>query len=153
MIAIADVAVSVKDAKASAAWWAEKMGFESHTLEGPKGHAVMVAPPGERYVLHLCEGFEPVDPGNTGIALVTDELDDCVRRLEAGGVTITERHRNDPDWGSVKFADPDGNIFWLLGAPTPFIRAQTAKRARSQAPSKPRARRGRQVARRARSRG
>jgi uncharacterized glyoxalase superfamily protein PhnB len=129
MLAISDVAVTVKDAKASAKWWAEKVGFAVHTVGGPEGHAIMVAPPGERFLLHLCEGFEAVDPGNTGIGLVTDEVDDLVERMKAAGVTFTEPLRK-LDWGGMaKFADPDGNVFWLLGAPRSIIRAEVGRRA------------------------
>jgi len=130
MLVIADVAVTVKDARAAAAWWKDKVGFEVHTIGPPGGHALMVAPPGERFLLHLCEGFEGVEPGNTGIAFVTDDLEGHVRRMCEAGVTFTEPLSNTEWGGSAKFEDPDGNIFWMLGAPTSFIREQTRKRAR-----------------------
>jgi catechol 2,3-dioxygenase-like lactoylglutathione lyase family enzyme len=121
MIALADVAVVVSDAKASAAWWREKLGFAVHNLGG-SGHAWLVAPPGDRFVLHLCEGFAPVEPGNTGIAFVTDEAEALATRMEAAGVAFPEPLRKEP-WGSTaKFADPDGNVFWLLGAPAQMVR-------------------------------
>jgi len=127
MIAVSDVAVTVRDANASAAWWHEKVGFEVHTIGAPGGHAVMVAPPGDRFVLHLCEGIEPVEPGNTGIGFVTDELEELVRRMEASGVRFTEPLRKESWGGMAKFCDPDGNVFWLLGAPTRFIRTETRR--------------------------
>jgi predicted enzyme related to lactoylglutathione lyase len=134
MLALADLAVTVSNAKASAAWWQQKVGFGAHTIDGPDGHAVMVAPPGDRFILHLCEGIEPVEAGNTGIAFVTDDLEAQVRRMETEGVVFTEPLRLQGWGGSAKFADPDGNVFWLLGAPTRFIRTQTARRARPPAP-------------------
>ncbi len=129
MIAVGDVAVSVQDAKAAARWWKEKVGFEQFTVGRPGGHAMMVAPPGDRFLLHLCEGFEPVSPGNTGIAFVTDDIDSHVRRMEAAGVTFTEPLRRGESGAHAKFADPDGNVFWLVEVPTQFILQVTERRA------------------------
>jgi catechol 2,3-dioxygenase-like lactoylglutathione lyase family enzyme len=150
MIVVSDVAVTVKDAKASARWWEEKLGFSSHTVGPPGSHAVMVAPAGDRFVLHLCEGFAPVDPGNTGIGFVTDEIDPLVERMVAGGVEFPVPLEGGAVGKRAQFADPDGNIFWLIGAPTPFIREHTglrgggAKRRGGKAPAKrPAARRRR----------
>jgi predicted enzyme related to lactoylglutathione lyase len=130
MIAIADVAVVVSDAKASAKWWEENLGFSSYTIGGT-GHATLVAPPGDRFVLHLCEGFAPLEPGNTGIAFVTDEMDAMVARMAQGGVEFPEPPKKEK-WGAMaKFADPDGNIFWLLEAPTSMVRDTLNSRAPS----------------------
>ncbi len=128
MLALADVAVSVADRNASAAWWREKVGFRVYTLPGAD-HAMLVAPPGDRFVLHLCEGFEPVSPGNTGIAFMTDDLPGTVQRLTARGVMLTEPPQKETGERMAKFLDPDGNIFWLLGAPVGFIRRATSRRA------------------------
>ena len=125
MIALADCAVTVSDAQQAARWWSEKLGFRVHTVGEAGGHAVLVAPPGDRFVLHLCQGFAPVEPGNTGVAFVTDEIDSLVARMRAGGVEFPEALTKQ-SWGSMaKFADPDGNIYWLLEAPASFIRAET----------------------------
>lgn len=129
MLAIADVAVTVKDARSSARWWEEKMGFRMHRVGDPDGHAWMVAPPGERFLLHLCEGIEPVDPGNTGIAFMTDELESQVRRMKAAGVKFVGSTGSDAGGRMTQFSDPDGNVFWLLGAPTSFIRQEVDRRA------------------------
>jgi predicted enzyme related to lactoylglutathione lyase len=131
MLALADFAVTVSNAQSSAEWWQRHVGFDVHTIDGPKGHAVMVAPPGERFLLHLCEGIEPVEAGNTGIAFVTDDLDRLVARLESEGVVFTQPLKRTNWGGSAKFSDPDGNVFWLLGAPTKFIRSETARRAKA----------------------
>lgn len=130
MIRFADVGVAVTDAKAAAAWWQEKVGFEVDVMgEEEDGHGVRVGPPGDRFLLHLCEGYEPVDPGNTGIAFMTDEIEALVERMTSAGVEFTEPLEK-TEWGaSAKFADPDGNIFWLLGAPTEFIEAEDDLRA------------------------
>ena len=129
MIAMSDVAVVVQDAKLSARWWKEKVGFAVHTLGPPNGHAVMVAPPGDRFLLHLCEGVERVEGGNTGIGFVTDDLDGLVNRMTAAGVRFTEPVTRDQVGAATKFADPDGNIFWLFGLPTSFIRQEVDLRA------------------------
>lgn len=131
---MADCAVAVKDAKESARWWVEKLGFATHLISG--SHAVMVAPPGDRFVLHLCEGFEPVQPGNTGIAFVTDELEEMVLRMESAGVSFPQPLKVESWGGMAKFADPDGNIYWLLGAPTDFIRREASRTAPRRAESR-----------------
>lgn len=128
MIALADCAITVSDTQKATDWWVDKLGFSAHKVGG-SGHSVMVAPPGDRFVIHLCAGFEPVEPGNTGIAFMTDEIESLVARMEAAGVRFTEPLRRET-WGSIaKFADPDGNIFWLLGASPTFVRSEAARRA------------------------
>ena len=131
MLALADVAVTVTNARTSAQWWKEKVGFAIHTIEGPAGHAVMIAPPGDRFVIHLCEGFEPVESGNTGVAFVSDELPTLVDRMQRAGVRFTEPPNLSGPRGVAKFADPDGNVFWLLGAPQETIIRETGRRAGS----------------------
>jgi catechol 2,3-dioxygenase-like lactoylglutathione lyase family enzyme len=136
MIAIADVAVVVSNAKASAKWWTENLGFATYTIGGT-GHATLVAPPGERFILHLCEGFAPLEPGDTGIAFVTDEMDELAERMAKGGVQFPVPPTKE-EWGTMaKFADPDGNIFWLLDVPTSMVRATLNSRAPS--PKRPKA--------------
>jgi catechol 2,3-dioxygenase-like lactoylglutathione lyase family enzyme len=128
MIAIADVAVVVSDAKSSAKWWTENLGFSTYTVGG-SGHATLVAPPGERFILHLCQGFAPLEPGDTGIAFVTDQMDTLVARMTAGDVEFPVPPQKEK-WGRMaKFADPDGNIFWLLEVPTSMVRATLSSRA------------------------
>jgi catechol 2,3-dioxygenase-like lactoylglutathione lyase family enzyme len=128
MIALADCAVAVSNANEAGRWWNEKLGFAVHTV-GSGGHAVVVAPPGDRFILHLCEGLEPVEPGNTGIAFVTDDLEQLVLKMTASGVAFPEPLKKESWGGMAKFADPDGNVYWLLGAPTSFIRTEVARRA------------------------
>ena len=128
MLALADVAVVVSDAKASAKWWKSNLGFATYTVGG-SGHAVMVAPPGDKFVLHLCEGFAPLETGDTGIAFVTDEIDKLAARMVRRKVEFPEPVR-EVEWGKMgKFADPDGNIFWLLNAPTKMVRETLRSRA------------------------
>ena len=128
MIALADCAVTVSDTQMATDWWVEKLGFSVHKVGG-SDHSVMVAPPGDKFVLHLCAGIEPVEPGNTGIAFMTDEIEALVARMEAAGVRFTEPLKRE-SWGAMaKFADPDGNVFWLLGASASFVRSESARRA------------------------
>jgi catechol 2,3-dioxygenase-like lactoylglutathione lyase family enzyme len=141
MLALADVAVVVSNAKTSAKWWAKNLGFSTYTIGG-SGHAVLVAPPGDRFVLHLCEGFAPLEPGDTGIAFVTDQMEALVARMAKGSVRFPEPPTKE-GWGRMaKFADPDGNIFWLLEAPTSLLRRALESRAPKQrrTPAKTRAR-------------
>jgi catechol 2,3-dioxygenase-like lactoylglutathione lyase family enzyme len=139
VIALADVAVVVSNARLSAKWWTKHLGFATTTIGG-SGHAVLVAPPGDRFVLHLCEGFAPREPGDTGIAFVTDELDALVKRMLEGAVPFPEPLHKE-SWGSMaKFADPDGNIFWLLEVPTKMVRATARSRAPMVRPAPPRKR-------------
>lgn len=136
MIALADVAVVVSNAKASAKWWTKNLGFSTYTVGGT-GHAILVAPPGDRFVLHLCEGFAPLEPGDTGIAFLTDEMNATVARMAKGAVEFPEPPRKEA-WGTMaKFADPDGNIFWLLEAPPPMVRATANSRAPRQKRTSP----------------
>ena len=130
MLALADVAVTVSDAKEATRWWTEKLGFSVHTVGGGD-HSVMIAPPGDKFVLHLCAGIEPVEGGNTGIAFMTDEIDELVARMQKAGVEFTEPLVKQSWGGMAKFADPDGNVFWLLGAPSSFVRQERDRRASS----------------------
>ena len=128
MLALADFAVVVSDAQKTSEWWEKNLGFRTFTVGGG-GHAKLVAPPGERFVLHLCEGFGPLEPGNTGIAFVTDEIEALTERMTAAGVEFPEPLKTE-EWGAMaKFADPDGNVFWLLGVPTKIVRDTLASRA------------------------
>lgn len=128
MIALADVAVVVSNAKASAIWWKKNLGFATYTIGG-SGHAVLVAPPGDRFVLHLCEGIAALEPGDSGIAFVTDEMDVTAARMAKEGVRFPEPPSKEK-WGKrAKFADPDGNVFWLLEVPTKMVRATLSLRA------------------------
>src|SRR5579859_6281048 len=132
MIALADVAVVVSDARASTGWWERNLGFATHTVGGG-GHAILVAPPGDRFVLHLCQGFAPIEPGDTGIAFVTDRMDSLVARMTRGGVSFPEPLRRE-EWGRMaKFADPDGNVFWLIEVSSTMARDTLNLRAPSRA--------------------
>lgn len=136
MIALADCAIVVSDAPAAARWWNEKLGFEVHRVAGSE-HGIMVAPPGDRFVLHLCAGIDAVSPGNTGIAFMTDDIDGLVERMRSAGVEFPEPLKKE-SWGALaKFADPDGNVFWLLGAPASFVRREAHRTAKAKGRPQP----------------
>jgi catechol 2,3-dioxygenase-like lactoylglutathione lyase family enzyme len=120
MLALADVAVVVSNADATAQWWQKNFGFAVHHVNDGD-HAVMVAPPGDRFVIHLCQGFAPLEPGDSGIAFITDEIETLVPKLLASGVLFPEPLQTESWGGMAKFADPDGNIFWLMGVPRAFV--------------------------------
>jgi predicted enzyme related to lactoylglutathione lyase len=106
---IEDVAIVVSDAKKSLKWYTEVLGLEARSKEG---HWITVAPKGSKTVFHLCEG-EELEPGNTGIALVADDLDKAYKELKAKGVKFPHPPKDD-GWGVfAQFEDPDGNVIWL----------------------------------------
>jgi catechol 2,3-dioxygenase-like lactoylglutathione lyase family enzyme len=110
---IIDVAVVVSDARKAAEWYRENLGFE---VGGePEGHWVVVHPPGggEGTVIHLCEG-PSLEPGNTGIGLATDNIEDAYKKMKDRGVDFTVEPKKE-EWGTyAMFRDPDGNEFWLF---------------------------------------
>lgn len=108
----ADVAVVVKDARAMARWWQDKLGFEILSAEG---HWVTVAPKGSEVPLHLCQASaeNPLEPGNTGIGFYAPDVGRAEKELRAQGVAIAVPATKAP-WGTfLRFADPDGNEFWV----------------------------------------
>ncbi len=111
---ILDVAVVVSDPRKAKEWYRDKLGFN---VEGePEGHWVVAYPKSaaEGTHLHLCGGFYPLEPGNTGIGLVTENLDETFRELKEKGVEFTEEPKRE-DWGTyAMFKDMDGNEFWLF---------------------------------------
>ena len=107
---IVDMAVMVSDAAAAAKWYSEKLGFKTVSSEG---HWITVAPEGSQTVLHLCEA--KLEPGNTGIAFSSDDIDRTYEELTSRGVEFTSKPE-DKGWGKfAMFRDPSGNEFWLLG--------------------------------------
>jgi catechol 2,3-dioxygenase-like lactoylglutathione lyase family enzyme len=109
MLKFGDVAVVVRNARAASVWWHEKLGFEVRSSEG---HWVTVAPKGADFVIHLCE-TRPLERGNTGIGFTAKDVMKESKALAAKGVRFTKPARKAP-WGTfAKFADPDGNEFWI----------------------------------------
>ncbi len=105
---IGDVAVVVSDAKKSAEWYRLKLGFKVFSSEG---HWVTVGPAGATTVIHLCEA--QLEPGNTGIGLVCEDLQKTYKELTGKGVEFTKKPADDGFGMYAMFKDPDGNEFWL----------------------------------------
>jgi predicted enzyme related to lactoylglutathione lyase len=102
------VAVMVADAKKSAKWYEEKLGFESSTEDG---HWVTVWPKGAEWKLHLCQG--KLEPGNTGIGFYSNDVKKTVADLKKKGVKFAKDYTK-TDWGEIaQLEDPDGNIIWI----------------------------------------
>lgn len=109
---IASVAVVVSNGKKSSQWYEKMLGFEVRDKEG---HWITVAPKKSKQVFHLCES-KTLEPGNTGILLLADDIEAQYREMKKNGVKFTQELTK-ADWGSsAKFADPDGNVFWLAEA-------------------------------------
>jgi catechol 2,3-dioxygenase-like lactoylglutathione lyase family enzyme len=130
---LGSVAVLVHDAKKSAEWYRDKLGFE---IVGIEGHSVFVKPKGSQAPLvHLCErceSWEQDQPGGrTGIWLQCGEI--TIRKDERTGQvlpasnpenverTYFELKKNGVEfseeltatnWGKYAILkDPDGNEF------------------------------------------
>lgn len=101
------VALMVTDAKKSAMWYEEKLGFATES----SGHWITVWPKGSNAKLHLCEG--KLEPGNTGVSLYCESVEKTAAALEKKGVKLTTPVTK-KEWGTfAMFADPDGNEIWL----------------------------------------
>ena len=107
---IRSVPVTVSDLKESTAWYKDKLGFEVREIDG---HWVTVAPKGWPSEIHLCE-VEALEPGNTGILLLADDLEATCRELKEKGVEFTQEPSKKEGGTVAKFKDPYGNIFWLM---------------------------------------
>lgn len=102
------VAVMVSDAKKSAKWYHEKLGFDTSTEDD---HWVTAWPKGAGWKLHLCEG--KLEPGNTGIGLYSNDVKETVAELKKKGVKFA-RDYTKTEWGEIaQFEDPDGNVIWV----------------------------------------
>ena len=88
MMRLLTIAIVVSDAKKSAKWYQEKLGFE---IRDHQGHWITVAPRRENVAFHLCEGFYPLEPGNTGISFTTTDA------KRGSGPAETRRRVHDPD--------------------------------------------------------
>ncbi len=108
---LSSIAIVVSDAKKSAKWYKEKLGLE---VRDRMGHWITVSSKASNVVLHLCEGFYPLEPGNSGISFVVKEAAKDQKALEKKGVKFTTPTTKE-EWGTyAMFKDPDGNEFWLI---------------------------------------
>jgi hypothetical protein len=49
--------------------------------------------------------------------------------METSGVQFPQPLKKEAWGASAKFSDPDGNVYWLMGAPTEFVRKAADNRA------------------------
>lgn len=104
------VAVVVRDEKAAAKWYTEKLDFRL-VDEHPHWHTV--SPPDSAVLLHLCPDANP-EPGNTGVSFAAKNVAALEKNLAKKGVKITSPTKKE-DWGTYfMFSDPDGNEFWVF---------------------------------------
>jgi lactoylglutathione lyase len=104
------VAVVVSNRSKAAEWYKEKLGF---AVREEDYHWTAVWPLGQCTGLHLCE-MTPLEPGNTGIIFLSDDLQKSVDQLKSKGVEFTQELKKE-SWGTyAMFKDPDGNEFWLM---------------------------------------
>jgi lactoylglutathione lyase len=107
---LTSVAVVISDAKKSTEWYTKVLGFK---VVSNDDHWVTVAPQNSNTTIHLCQGPD-LEPGNTGILLKTQNVDETYSELSKKGVQFTKPPRDD-GWGKyAMFKDPDGNEFWLM---------------------------------------
>jgi lactoylglutathione lyase len=110
---IRSVAVMVSDEKKAKEWYRDRLGFE---VQSDEEHWVVVAPPGSSFGIHLCPD-ESLEPGNSGILFLSDDIENTCRELEKKGVQFT-RELGKAEWDEsliyAMFKDLDGNVFWLM---------------------------------------
>jgi len=129
---VGSVAILVNDAKKSAEWYRDKLGFE---VVGIVGHTVFVRPKGSNVLVHLCgrcDAWENDKPGGrTGIWLQSgqvifrrvektgqvlpvsdpEEVEKTYHELKRKGVEFSEELTT-TKWGKYAILrDPDGNEF------------------------------------------
>jgi catechol 2,3-dioxygenase-like lactoylglutathione lyase family enzyme len=110
---IFSVAVLVKDAERAAEWYRDKLGFEVMK----DGHWVTCRPPGSKVQFHLCEPCkewgDDAPGGNTGIALLCDDVERTYRELKSKGVEFAKELTRGKSGAYAVFKDLDGNEFWI----------------------------------------
>jgi predicted enzyme related to lactoylglutathione lyase len=120
---LASVAVYVRDRKAAATWYEEKLG--ATIVSNDPEHWTTVRIGGRSTPeIHLCEkGEAPLAPesdlGESGILLLAPgNLKTVHKELAAKGVKFVHPPEKAP-WGwFAKFLDLDGNEFWLMPTPS-----------------------------------
>ena len=111
--------IAVNDQEAALDFYTNVLGFEvaMDAPMGPEMRWLTVVPPGATTQLVLgAPGWAPQDTpgGETGITLVTDDIDKTYEELSAKGVQFRGPVEDMP-WGgrATWFSDPDGNVFFL----------------------------------------
>jgi len=107
---IRSILVIVSDLDEAISWYQEKLGFEVRERDG---HWVTVAPEGWASEIHLCK-MDELEPGNTGILLLADNLEDTCKGLKEKGVEFTQEPSKKAGGTIAKFKDLSGNVLWLM---------------------------------------
>ncbi|MEM3791599.1 MAG: VOC family protein [Candidatus Micrarchaeaceae archaeon] len=111
------IAVVVKNKDEAKKWYVEKLGFR---VVDDDGHWVTVAPKSARsrdVLIHLCESYDEnaEEPGgNTGIAFMTDSVEESFKELKAKGVEFSKEPSDEGFGKYAIFKDLYGNEFWLF---------------------------------------
>lgn len=122
------VAAVVSDGRTAIAWYRDVLGL-SVAYIGPEspssdpnlqgtperpGHWVEMGPSRPRTRVHLCFLGGKTEPGPTGIAFLTDDIQADYERMRTRGVRFLSAPQK-MDWGEwlCAFLDPDGNEFDL----------------------------------------
>ncbi len=120
---LASVAVYVRDRKAAAAWYEKTLGAKIVSNDPSHWTTVRLGTRGTPE-LHLCEKEDgPLTPetdlGESGILLLTrGTVRAAHKELTAKGIRFVHPPEK-ASWGwFAKFADPDGNEFWLMSQQT-----------------------------------
>jgi len=108
------VAVVVSDRHKSLAWYRDVLGLKVAYVAPGGGHWMELGAPRPHTRLHLCELPEEVEPGPTGVTLLTSDIHAEYERLRAKGVVFRSPPKQE-SWGEwlCAFVDPDGNEFDL----------------------------------------
>jgi predicted enzyme related to lactoylglutathione lyase len=107
---IRSIPVIVSDLDEAISWYQKKLGFEVRERDG---HWVTVAPEGWASEIHLCK-MDELEPGNTGILLLADNLEDTCKELKEKGVEFTQEPSKKAGGTIAKFKDLSGNVLWLM---------------------------------------
>lgn len=107
---IRSIPIIVSDLDEAISWYQEKLGFEVRERDG---HWVTVAPEGWASEIHLCK-MDELEPGNTGILLLADNLEDTCKELKENGVEFTQEPSKKAGGTIAKFKDLSGNVLWLM---------------------------------------
>lgn len=107
---IRSIPVTVSNKEEAVSWYKDKLGFEVRENEG---HWVTVAPRDWPSEIHLCE-VRTLEPGNTGILLLADDLDATCRELKKKGVEFVQEPSKKEGGIIAMFKDPYGNVYWLM---------------------------------------
>lgn len=108
------VAVVVSDRGKAVAWYRDVLGLDVAYAAPDEGHWIELGPGRPRTRIHLCELPDEIEPGPTGITLLTPDIHAEYERLRGLGVSFRYAPKQEP-WGEwlCAFVDPDGNEFDL----------------------------------------